>query len=279
MITSSSQVERRIIFLVLIIAVVFPLIVPLGWKTEVTPHVQMAYDLIDSVKEGETAIVSFDYDPATATELQPMAYSVIKHAFAKNQKVIAMALWPQGVQMADEAFSKILMKYPDKKYGIDYVNLGYKPGGMVTLQAMGKSIKTVFPSDSRATSLDELPMMKGLISLKNIAYVVSLSAGDPGIKQWIMAAHDMYNVKVTGGTTAVSAPGFLPYINQQNQLYGLLGGLKSAAEYEVLLGVTGPATTKMDAQSVAHILILVFVLIGNIKAWRKRHPKALENGA
>jgi hypothetical protein len=49
-----------------------------------------------------------------------------------------------------------------------------------------------------------------------------------------------------------------------------MGGLRGAAEYEVLLeqnGVyptTGKAFQGMDVQSVAHIAIFLFVLIGNI---------------
>ena len=82
-----------------------------------------------------------------------------------------------------------------------------------------------------------------------------------------MAARDPLGTPVTGGTTAVSAPGLLPYVNSQKQLYGLLGGLKAASEYETLINKIGSATIKMDAQSIAHLLILAFILIGNIKAF------------
>ncbi len=265
-----TQTERRVIFSILMLSVMIPLLIPIGWKTEVTPHVRMVYDLVESTQEASVVIISFDYDPATATELQPMAYSLIEHAWKRNQKIIAMALWPQGAQMADEAFNRILEKYPEKMYGVDYINIGYKTGGMVTLQAMGRNMMEVFPTDIKGTSLSQIQMMQGVNSLKNIAYVISLSAGDPGIKQWIMAARDIFGVSVSGGTTAVSAPGFLPYINQQNQLTGLLGGLKAASEYESLLNVIGPATVKMDSQSIAHLLILILVLVGNIKAWKLR---------
>ncbi len=273
--SENTQLERRVIFIVLLFAVMIPLIIPIGWKTEVSKHVKMVYDLVDQSPEGSIAIISFDYDPATATELQPMAYSLIEHAWQNKQSVVAVALWPQGAQMADEAFSHVMKKYPDQVYGKDYVNLGYKTGGMITIQALGRSVEDIFPTDTQGTPISQIPMLKNFKSIRNAAYIVSLSAGDPGIKQWIMAAHDKFGISVSGGTTAVSAPGFLPYINQQNQLRGLLGGLKAASEYESLLDVIGPATVKMDSQSIAHLLILVFVLIGNIKAWQIRKKKRL----
>ncbi|HNQ43674.1 MAG TPA: hypothetical protein PKI59_04560, partial [Candidatus Cloacimonadota bacterium] len=183
-------------------------------------------------------------------------------------------LWPMGVQMADQAFAKVRQDYPDKEYGIDFVNMGYKVGGMVTIQSMGRSLSEVFPSDLSGTKYHDIPMLKDVNRLKDIAWVSSLSSGTPGMKEWVMAARDMYNVPVTGGCTAISAPGFFPYVNEQKQLVGLLGGLKAASEYESLIGRIGTATTKMDAQSVAHLLILVFIAIGNVKALVSRRRKA-----
>jgi len=266
-----TQFERRIIFLTLFIVVTLPLIFPLGLKTEITPLVQNAYDMIETAPDSSRIIISFDYDPSTITELQPMAQAIIEHCWRRGHKVIATALWPQGASMADAAFSFVIENgYKDKQYGVDYVNLGYKPGGTVTLQALGRDFQTIFPSDMKGTPISEIPAMQGIAKLGDIDAVMSLSAGDPGLMAWIMVASDKYKVKVSGGTTAISAPGFLTYVNKNQQLIGLLGGLKAASEYEKLIGVKGKATVNMDAQSVAHVLILVFITIGNIKAFRIR---------
>ncbi len=268
---SRIQVERRIVFLLLLVAVALPIIFPLGLKTQGTPLTRKAYDMVDETPEGSVVVISFDYDPSTVTELQPMAIALIEHAWKRKQKIVATALWPQGSQMADMAFRDVQEKFGNTKvYGEDYVNLGYKVGGMVIIQAMGRNLKSVYPTDMSNTPYSEIPMLSGIRTLKDIAYVFSLSAGDPGLKDWVMTAKDKYNVPVAGGTTAVSTPGFLPYVNDQKQLYGLLGGLKGAAEYELLLEYEGSASLNMNPQSVAHILILVLIAIGNIKAYRKR---------
>lgn len=272
-VNKNTQTERRIIFLVLLVAVMIPLIFPIGWKTEVSGYARMAWELIETTPDASVVIFSFDYDPSTMTELQPMAEAMIYHAWSRNQKVIAMALWPQGPQMADQAFAKVKESFPDKKYGEDYVNLGYKVAGIVAIQSMGRSLAEVFPKDQAGTPYQEIPMLKNILNLKDIGYVSSLSSGTPGIKEWIMSARDMFQVPVTGGTTAVSAPGFFPYINSQRQLTGLLGGLKAASEYETLIDKIGSATVKMDAQSIAHLLILILIALGNIKAWRIRRRK------
>ena len=266
-----TVLERRIVFLVLAIAVASPLVFPLGLKTQVTPLTEKAYDLVESAPSGSVVLLSFDYDPSTVTELQPMAKAVIEHAWKKGHRIIATAMWPQGSQMADLAFADVQKKFDNsKEYGLDYINLGYKVGGMVTMQAMGRSMEAVYPKDMSGLDYKDIPMLSGIKSLQNVKYVFSFSAGDPGLTHWIMVARDKYGIPVAGGTTAVSAPGFLPFVNDQMQLHGLLGGLKAAAEYEFLLGYEGAASLNMNPQSVAHVLILILIAIGNVKAWRKR---------
>ncbi len=262
------HLDRRYIYLILFVGVAVPLLVPLGFASEVSGLTQQVYNMVEATTDSSVVMISFDYEPSTATELQPMAKALIEHAWIKNQRVIAIALWPQGVQMAEQAFGSLLTKYPYKKYGKDYVNLGFKTGGMVTIQAMGRNLKDVFPIDYKGITFDQIEMLNKVRNFNQIGYVASLSAGDPGLKGYIMTAHDMYNVKVTGGCTAVSTPGFLPYINDQNQLYGLLGGLKGAAEYESLINVKGTATSGMDAQSVAHVIIIIFIALGNYRAYK-----------
>jgi hypothetical protein len=267
------QMDRRLIYLILLVGVTIPLLVTLGFPSEVSDLPRQVYNLVQGTPENSVVLISFDYDPSTNTELQPMAKAMIQQAWTRNQKIIAIALWPQGVQMAEQSFAEVIKRFPDKKNGFDYVNLGFKTGGMVTIQAMGRSFAEVFPQDLKGTPYNKIEMLKSVRNFKQIGFVASLSAGDPGLKQYIMAAHDMYGVKVTGGTTAVSTPGFLPYVNDQHQLYGLLGGLKGAAEYEFLVGVKGTATKGMDAQSIAHVLIIAFIVMGNIRAYKIRKNK------
>ncbi|MCB5251015.1 MAG: hypothetical protein RBS16_08910 [Candidatus Cloacimonadales bacterium] len=261
---SFSSIDRRWIFLFILLGVAIPLIIPIGFKLEVTSDVQKVYDLIQNVEEDKLALISFDYDPASKPELHPMGYAIIKHAIEKNHIIVCTALWPMGSQMADDIYHNLKAEMPELEYGKNFINLGYKAGGMVTIQAMGKDMRKVYPTDVSGKDINEYEILNCVKSLKSFAYVVSLSSGTPGLKDWIMIAKDKYGVPVLGGATAVSTPGFKPYLNDSNQLNGLLGGLKNAAEYEGLVKRKGTATAGMDAQSVAHLIIIGFILLGNI---------------
>ncbi|MCD6326697.1 hypothetical protein J7M28_03975 [bacterium] len=255
------NIDRRIIFIFVAASVVIPLMFPLGLPLKSSPPSRALFQEIESLQRGSVVLMAFDYDPATEVELGPMSLAILKHCFRKGHKVVGLALWPQGAGLARATFSEAGSDY-NVKYGVDYVNLGFKAGGLVVIDSLGKSFHESFPKDVDGTPLEDLPLMKNINTYADIDFVMSMSAGDPGLPFWIMMAQGRYGKKVGGGCTAVSAPMLYPYY--PNQLVGLLGGMKGAAEYELLVGEKGAATKGMDAQSIAHALIVLFVIIGNI---------------
>lgn len=266
-----ANVDRRIIFVLIAAAVIIPLLAPIGLPVTVTPQSEAIYDEVEALPPGSNVIASFDYDPAAAPEVHPMALSFLRHCFEKKHKVIIMALWPQGAQMAVRAMAEVGPDF-DLEYGRDYVNLGYKPGGDIVIKSMGSSIGEVFPRDMAGRSTASLPLMAKVKNLNDIALVMDLSAGDPGIPAWVRVGNALYHRKIAGGSTAVSAPQFFPYL-QTGQLIGLLGGLKGAAEYETLVNHPGAATSRMDSQSVAHLVIIAFIIFANVAYFISRRYK------
>lgn len=271
----TKRIDRRWIFLLIFVGVAIPLIFVIGFPIETTRNVRRVHEMVEKTPKDSNVIISFDYDPASMPELHPMALALVNQCFDKDINVIFTALWPMGVLMATDIMNQLESKYPDLTYGEDYVNLGFKAGGIVTIQSMGRNFRKIFPQDINGTDIDELPLMNRIKNFDNIAFVFSLSAGSPGIKEWVQSAHDTYGVRTSGGVTGVSAPAILPYVNDQEQLTGLLAGLKAAAEYEFLIDSPGTATSGMDAQSMAHLIIIIFILIANISYWLSKKKKKI----
>ena len=268
-------IDRRWIFLFMLIGVMVPLFVPLGLSVEPTPNVKMVYDLVDAAKPGDRIILSFDFDPSSGPEIMPAAIALVKQALEKDLRIVCMSLWPMGVSLTEEVY---LYHKEKLVYGENFINLGYKVGGLVAIKAMGNDFKEVFPTDTGGRNINSFPIMEGVHNFSDFYMVASLSSGTPGMTEWIQVAGDNYGLAVTGSTTAVSTPGFTPYINKQKQLHGLIGGLKAAAEYEKLIGAPAKATSGMDAQSIAHLIIILFIVIGNI-SWHLSKRKKSEKGA
>jgi len=256
------NIDRRIIFTLIFVAVVWPLLQPMSLPIDVSPPVQTLYDAIEAIPPGSIVMLGADYSPDTMPELQPMVDTFIRHAFERDLRIVVACLWPASPPLVETAIGPLAEEY-GKEYGTDYVNLGYMAGGIVTLLGMGASIPNTYPSDYGGTPVGEIPLMQEVENFDDIAFVMEVSAGTPGTREWVQQVQGRYRVALGSGTTAVGAPNFYPYI-QSGQLTGLLGGLKGAAEYETLVGCPGDATKGMDAQSVVHALVVAFILLGNV---------------
>lgn len=263
--TLINDLDRRIIFLAMVIAVILPLINPLALPVQITPNTQSAYDVIDKLNPGDRLMLSFDYDPASSPELHPMAKAVVTHCFRKNVKIIAVALWPQGPMMAKKAFESLVgqAEFSGKVYGVDYVTLGYQPSFLAVVKGMGDSITGVFPTDFYGAKTTNFEIFKNINNYRDLAAVFSLTTGSAGISTYVMIANAQYNTIVTGGCTAISSLEYYPYI-QSKQLTGLVEGLKGASEYERLVKKPGLATAGMDVQAVVHIMLIFFILLANV---------------
>jgi hypothetical protein len=233
--------------------------------------VEAIFESIESLEEGSLVLMPFDYDPATAPELDPMAVALIRHCFARNLRLCFMALWPEGQGMANNIIASVVEEeFPERVYGEDYVNLGFKAGAQGLINTLLLNMRTMYTADARGTPIDDLPIMKRVLTLRDFDFIMNFSAGKPGTKEWIQFAGDPGDIPVASGSTAVQAPLLYPYY--PSQMVGLMGGLKGAAEYEAALlaqyphfeGRSTVASDLMAPQAVAHLVIMVFIIIGNI---------------
>lgn len=256
------QIDRRIIFLLIGLCTLLPLLYPVGLPIRVSPEVRAIYDYIETLPEGSVFLLSMDFDPASKPELYPQATALLKHAFKKKLRVIGMTLWVSGTGMADQVITDVA-KGMGKQNGTDYAFLGWSPGSGSLIITMGQDLYKAFPSDYSNRPTNELTVLKGVRSLRDVQYMVSLAAGNPGVEAWYVFGKDKYNFEMGGGCTGVIAPGLYPFL-RSGQINGLIGGLRGAAEYEVLINQKGRAVAGMDAQSATHLAIIVLVLLCNV---------------
>jgi hypothetical protein len=267
-----QNLDRRIIFLTVAVAVVLPLFFPLRLPVDVTAPVQQLYDVIEGLPEGSVVLISIDYDPSGAPELDPATLSIMRQCFRLDHKVFVMGLWATGVPLGMRALETVGATEYNKQYGVDYVDFGYIPGGAVALVNLGRDVHNVCREDVYGTPVGEIPMMKDITSADDFGLVISMSMGVPGSDQWIFYYHARYRGNLATAQTAIGAPKYYQYL-QTGQLVGLIGGMKGAAEYERLVDSYGLATVGMDSQSSAHMLIIAFIVLGNVIYWMEKRRK------
>ncbi len=271
-----EKVDVRYIYVLLFIIVALPLLRPIGMPISMSPMTVAFYDTVEKVKPGDVVIVSVDWSAASQPEQYPQTKAVIAHLSAKGAKIICLGFWADGPPFIDRALKEVFGKSKDDpRYGTDFVNLGYVPSGEVGMAAIGKDIQATCPKDYYGTATSALPIMKDVKSGKDFKLVVSLASGTPGVPEWLRQIQAQYGVTFLTGVTAVSAPGVRQYFPLQ--VAGVLEGLAGAAEYEVLLvryGYKGTLAPPMDSQSLSHLLVVVFIVLGNVGFVLRKYGKA-----
>lgn len=257
---STMLLERRLIYFLIFLSVIIPLFMEPPKTVRVTPEVKVVYDRIDALKPGEIVMLACEYDPSMSAEMSPMTIAVLRHCYRKNLRILATGLTSNGVSLIESELKQIAQEF-GKEYGVDYVYLGYKPYPGIVIMAMGEDFRNPFPNDYYNTPIDQLPMMKGVKNYQNVALVLTINSTS-GIDYWITYGQGRYKFPLAAAATAVMAPNYYNYL-QSGQLFGLIGGLRGAAEYEQLIDTPGTATRGMFVQSISHMLIVGLILVGN----------------
>ncbi len=256
-----ASVDRRILYLLLSLAVVLPLIIKPKTKIRISEPVRQAYEAVDKLPAGSVIMISIDFDPSSAPEVQPMLIGVLHHAFRNNLKVLISGQLALGLPLAEMALNQVAPQH-GKVYGRDYLNLGYRPGGTALMVGIGKEIRDYFNTDYKGIPIDSFEFMRSVHTYRDIGLLVVLAHGATA-DYWVQYAGGRYNEPIIVGCTGVNAPNMYVYL-RAHQIRGLIGGLQGASEYETLVERPGSATLGMPAQSAGHGLIIALLIIGNL---------------
>lgn len=256
---------RLSIYLALALAVVLPLLLGSKWldakDVKVSAEAKDFYDSIEAIPSGSLVLVSFDYDPNTAAEMNLQAKAISHHLMRRGLKVAAISMFAPGPAIAQKILEESAIAY-DFQYGEDYINLGYLPYQPATLQAF-VSNPTGGEDYRERKSASGFPIASNLKSIGDIAIVVELAGGQETLRWWVEQVGARYGTKIVAGVTASIDPYVRPYY-QGRQLSGLLVGLPGAADYEAMSLLTGEAIESLDSQSMAHLAIISIIIIGNL---------------
>jgi hypothetical protein len=296
-----KNLDRRWIFLFVALSVIIPLIFPFALPIVPTKPVKDFHAFVDNSENlppGTRCFLSFDFDPASEPELRPAATAILLHMFRRNLRPVCGANWPVGGDMADAALldaTKAYMEtYDDQKEkgllapgckpnlinGVDYVNLGYRTGAIIHIKAICANFMGIYSQDKNGNSTAEMPIFqnpdKSTFSMSDIGIIISFTAGTGGIETFISMAGE-HKRPMAAGCTSVNIPRFTTYI-QSGQLVGMTGGLPGAAEYETLIDRKAKGCEGMTPQSIAHLVIMIFIIFGNLAYIAEQKKDGIKKG-
>lgn len=261
------MMKRHVIYLLILASVTVPLFLPLGLKHSITPEVKSFYDAVGRLSPDSAVVVSFDFEASTIAETKPLALAILRHLFSRGVKVVSLSMLAEGAGLGYDFLNQTASE-SGKEYGTDYIFLGFRPQPQATILGLGEGLSNVFPQDFLGNEVSSLPLAQRVSGLTQVQAIISIADGDLP-QYWVDYGQTRFKKPVLAAVTAAMATSYYSYLSS-GQLSGLVGGLKGAAEYENLIHNPGMGNKGMEAQSIAHVMIIALIILGNLTYLKSR---------
>jgi len=261
------KLDKRIIYGLLLVAVAVPLFLKVKLPVSISEQTARVYDAVENVHAGDFVIVSFDFEASSLPEIRPVAEAMLRHLFNRGARIVGIALFSEGTAIGYDLLNQMAAE-SGKKYGEDFVYLGFRPQYISAILGIGEEIESVFPLDYMNNPWHNSGPFGSVSSYDDVELVVSIADGSLPT-YWVEYAGVRYGQKIAVALTAVMVTSYYPY-TEAGQIEGMVAGLRGAAEYEDLLGFSGGGQRGMLAQSFGHLMIVGLVVAVNLIAWRRK---------
>ncbi|GMV36233.1 MAG: hypothetical protein AMXMBFR61_07410 [Fimbriimonadales bacterium] len=284
-----DRLDRRWLYLTLVVAVAFPLFVDVKLPSRMGHEARGLYDAIERLDSKSIVLVHSDWDAGTLGELKGQFTAIIAHLFRNNIKFAVISAIPQGPAFSDEVVDRLAAKY-GKKYLEDWVQLGYRiPTSNISqgIQSLSKDFRGTAPTEIRENrDIRTIPWMAKVSNCGDFDLLVSVSYAP--YLEYIQFGYEVYGTPYVAGVCSISTTNMYPLMDA-GQLKGMLVGARGGAEYEGIMGLPeydaqmkaaererktrwsdlSYATKVIKSQSWAHLLLILGAIAGNIGAWAR----------
>jgi hypothetical protein len=257
-----QKIDRRIMYVLLAVVVAIPLMWNvLDMPLPVMSEVQSSYNTIENMQPGKIAIVSAIWGPGTQAENRTQTEAIVRHLFKKGVPFILIPWDLQGTKIVEKLVEDLAVEY-HKKEGVDWASTGYRPAYILQfIKAITQNMNQTLTADRRGISFAKLPITRNK-TIDNVGLVVETTPSGT-VQVWISFLGQTRDIPIIYCPTAVMVPEGYNYVDTK-QVAGMLPGLVGAAQYDELLKHKGFSQRGANALSMAHALIIVLIILGNL---------------
>jgi hypothetical protein len=214
-----------------------------------------AQDLYDQLEDvsGAPVLVAFDYTPAMAGELNPIALTLLDQLAENGSVALTVSQSAAGAEVA----SIIVEEVED----LDWMAIGYLPGEAVGLRSLAECING---AENCETLFGEALPPEIQESLAETAAVLILTSESDSLIGWIeQVGAPNEDAVLLAGVTQALGPLVHPYY-ESDQLMGVLIGLPDIVAYEQeLLGIDSDDSS-ISSGALVIWMVAAFLLAGLI---------------
>lgn len=268
----TQRLLRWLIAIVLLLSVGASIIVgggentqPAGQNPRQDTGYAHLYEQVESLGQGETALVAFDYQPALAGELEAAAAGVVDHILDQEAYLALVSTQPTGPSLG-EHFLSTTQTEREVRHGRHYINLGYIPGQAAGILGFSLSPREIIPIAFNGGNAWDSPPLREIENLDDFSLILILTDDPTSARIWIEQIVPYTSKEKIGMVVSAQAePLVQPYFENSPQLIsGLIGGLEDGRAYEALAGSPNQASAYWFPLNVGIIVTVLTIFIGGL---------------
>lgn len=234
---------------------------PVGIPLDLNGALQVA----QSIPESAPVLVAFDYEPARVGEMEAAAAPMFDQMILLRHPHLTFISTNETGAMLAERFISGPLAVHNYQSGIQYLNLGYLPGGQMGIRAFAQNPQVTAPFDMSLSSAWDSAPLEGVSSLSQFAALIVVTDDADAARTWIEQTESARSgIPFVVISSAQAAPMIQPYYESQ-QISGLVSGLYGGALFEQYnAGRPGTARSYWDAFSLGMLLAMALVLGGGL---------------
>jgi hypothetical protein len=223
-------------------------------------EVSDAYNQIDSLSSGEPVMISFDYEPGMAGEMEAVASGLIDHLMAKDAHLTLVSTSPTGPALASHLIDRLKETYGYTS-GNQFINLGYVPGGASGLLGFAKIPQRVTPLSYDGMNAWTTTPLTNVNTLADFNLVIVITDTPNTARAWIEQVQPRIEaVPFILVTSAQAEPILRPYYRSgDGQVQGLVSGMPGGAAYEQ--AINKPSQANIYQQTLGFGLMTAILAI------------------
>jgi hypothetical protein len=274
----SSQFLLRILIAVVLISTILAIkimdinLVPLPPNPSL--GISEAKGLIDRLPPNAAVLVAVDYEPGFSGEMNASAAAVIEYLIAKDPHLTLVSTHLTGPVQGEH----LLMQVNQDRLApyINYVHLGYLPGGAAGLRGFAHNPKQIMPfslnqfmyiEDAYGSIWEKEPLHK-INTVADFDMLLVLTENPHTARAWIEQVEPVLS---NGGSSflmvvsAQAAPLVMPYFeNSPRQVDAVISGLEGGAAFGKEIGQYGRPASYWDAFGVGLAIAILFMGLGGM---------------
>ena len=257
----SSPVLLRVLLAgALILVIVLAAVIPSSteWvdsfaSTGVSGPAQDLYDQLEHAS-GAPVLVAFDYTPAMAGELNPIALTLLEQLAENGSIALTVSQSAAGSEVASIITEEV--------ENLEWMPIGYLPGEAIGLRSLAECIAG---AENCETLFGKALPSEIQENLAETAAILILTSESDSLIDWIeQVGAPNEDAVLLAGVTQALGPVVNPYF-VSDQLMGVLIGLPDLAAYEqVLLGIESDESINISSGALVIWMTAAFLLAGLI---------------